>query len=410
MTTMSVALLAVVAVLLCLLFRLLNVGSQPQRPYLLCRDAKFLDAALKASPRLHEPYIPTRLWGFSGHVQTMLHSIVGRVRCPWPLGERCFLTQDDGATLTYDLYQPIEAHDTQGDYTLAVCPGICNSSESIYVRTFVHHAQRRGFRCAVLNHIGTLNSVPLTSPRIFTYGHTDDYALMLSHLMEQYPSTKLIAVGFSMGGNIVTKFVGERKKLHESLIGAISVCQGYNALRAMDYLLQWQNFRRFYLYVMTENMKRTIAHHRSILLSDDIKHRGQINEREVFSAATLPELDDAYTRRVCGFASVSDFYRWQSCETYMEDVSIPMVFINALDDPIVPEPLLEPVRTFAATNPATLYVEPAHGGHLGFYEGGLLYPNPVTWLDRTLVDLANAILAYSVVTGGGDDRMSSVMS
>lgn len=44
-----------------------------------------------------------------------------------------------------------------------------------------------------------------------------------------------------------------------------------------------------------------------------------------------------------------------------------------------------------ATHPNTLYVELSHGGHLGFYEGGLLYPNPITWLDRTLVSLVGSL-------------------
>lgn len=55
--------------------------------------------------------MPTRLWGFSGHMQTILHSIVGRVRCPWPLGERVYLTLADGSTLTFDLYQPLNEHE-----------------------------------------------------------------------------------------------------------------------------------------------------------------------------------------------------------------------------------------------------------------------------------------------------------
>lgn len=57
---------------------------------------------------LHYSYVPTRLWGFSGHMQTVLHSIIGRVKCPWPLGERVYLSLEDGSTLTYDLYQPIK--------------------------------------------------------------------------------------------------------------------------------------------------------------------------------------------------------------------------------------------------------------------------------------------------------------
>lgn len=51
-------------------------------------------------------YVPT-LWGYSGHLSTVFHSIVGRVKCPWPSGDRIFLTLDDNSTLTFDLYQPL---------------------------------------------------------------------------------------------------------------------------------------------------------------------------------------------------------------------------------------------------------------------------------------------------------------
>ena len=59
------------------------------------------------------------------------------------------------------------------DITLAICPGICNSSESIYIRRVVYHAQFQGFRVAVLNHVGALKNVVVTSPRIFNYGETN---------------------------------------------------------------------------------------------------------------------------------------------------------------------------------------------------------------------------------------------
>jgi len=59
---------------------------------------------------------------------------------------------------------------TVDDFTLAICPGIGNTSESVYIRTFVHYAQCHGYRCAVLNHVGALSSVKVTAPRVFTYG------------------------------------------------------------------------------------------------------------------------------------------------------------------------------------------------------------------------------------------------
>lgn len=117
------------------------------------------------------------------------------------------------------------------DITVAICPGIGNSSETVYIRTFVHYSQCHGYRCAVLNHIGALPTVPVTSSRIFTYGHTEDYAEMVTNLDKRYPTTKIISVGFSLGGNLVSKYLGEADKNHpKNVIGGISICQGYNAI------------------------------------------------------------------------------------------------------------------------------------------------------------------------------------
>ena len=59
-----------------------------------------------------------------------------------------------------------------GDITLAIAPGLCNSSKSGYIRRVVYHAQFSGYRVAVLNHVGALKCVPVTSPRIFHFGKT----------------------------------------------------------------------------------------------------------------------------------------------------------------------------------------------------------------------------------------------
>lgn len=390
---MSTALLAVFAVILCILFRVFNVNSQPQRPSIWCSDKDFLDIILKISSSiLHEPYIPTRLWGFSGHMQTILHSLIGRLHCCWPIGERVYLLLHDGTTLTYDVYQPAD-NSYEDDITVAICPGIANSSESVYIRTFVYWAQYHGYRCAVLNHVGVLKSVPVTSPRIFTYGNTNDYNEMMIALIDKYPNTKIICIGFSLGGNLITKYMGEADRDRpKQIIAAISVCQGYCALEGTKWMLNWQNFRRFYLYVMTENMKNIILKHRHVLLTEEVKSYHKLNEHEIISAATLPELDDAYTRKICNFETITDLYSWSSSINYLKNITSPMIFINAKDDPIVPEPLLEPIKSFVSQRPETLYLELAHGGHLGFYEGGLIYPNPVTWLDRALVTLMGSLV------------------
>lgn len=68
--------------------------------------------------------------------------------------------------------------------------------------------------------------------------------------------------------------------------------------RATKFLLNWHNFRRVYLYILTEAVKSIILKHRYMLLSDESKTRLSLSEPDIVSAATLPELDDAFTRLV----------------------------------------------------------------------------------------------------------------
>ncbi|KAK9500693.1 hypothetical protein O3M35_001911 [Rhynocoris fuscipes] len=392
---MTAALLAVIGILLWIILRVLNLTTQPQKPRIYCKDKEFLAHLIKWVPTLQIEYIPTRLWGFNGHLQTIVHSIIGRVKCPLPIGERVEVLLNDGSTLTYDVYQPLgNVGKLKGDITVIIVPGICNTSESVYVRTFVHYAQYHGYRCAVLNHIGALASVPLTSSRIFTYGHTDDLNEMILSVIRRYPSTKLICVGYSMGGNIVTKYLGEyQSKKSINIIGGVSICQGYDIIRGTKWLLQWQNFRRIYLYAMTEAMKAIILKHRNKLMSENAKLMYNICEKDVISAATLPELDEAYTRKVYNYKSLPEMYHRSSSINYLKGITDPMIFINTCDDPLIHESLLPPIREFASTHDKVAYIEVTHGGHLGFYEGGIFYPNTTTWLDNTLIELIESFSA-----------------
>lgn len=162
--------------------------------------------------------------------------------------------------------------------------------------------------------------------------------------------------------------------------------------RGTQRLLNWENFRRLYLYIMTENVKGIIRKHRHILLSEDIKKKHHINEWAISAASTLPDLDEAYTRRIHNFPSVADLYQWSSSLHYLTHIQKPMVFINAKDDPLIPESLLAPIKEHASKHRNTLYVEMAHGGHLGFFEGGYILPNPITWLDRATISIIGGIV------------------
>ena len=64
--------LVLVAICLCILFKILNVNNSPEKSMFYCSNQKFLEEFLKKAPELAEPYIPTRFWGYSGHLQTII--------------------------------------------------------------------------------------------------------------------------------------------------------------------------------------------------------------------------------------------------------------------------------------------------------------------------------------------------
>lgn len=85
-----------------------------------------------------------------------------------------------------------------------------------------------------------------------------------------------------------------------------------------------------------------------MLLSEDVKKKHGINESDISYALTLPDLDEAYTRRIHNFQTTNDLYQWSSSLNYLAKIRKPMVFINSKDDPLVPEILLEPIKEHAS--------------------------------------------------------------
>uniref|UniRef100_A0A672Z945 Abhydrolase domain containing 2 n=1 Tax=Sphaeramia orbicularis TaxID=375764 RepID=A0A672Z945_9TELE len=274
---------------------------------------------------------------------------------PHPSGIRKYLPMQDGATATFDLFEPLGDHRTGDDITMVICPGIGNHSEKHYIRTFVDHAQKDGYRCAVLNHLGALPNIELTSPRMFTYGCTWEFAAMVGYIKRTYPHTQLIVVGFSLGGNIVCKFLGENRVNQERVLCCVSVCQGYSALRAQETFLQWDQFRRFYNFLMADNMKKIILSHRHSLFSGSSVKVIDVDLSRLYTATSLMQIDEHIMRYVKKPVSLKEYYEKESC------VNVPLL-LNVLFFFFFP----------SAKKPNVIFALTLHGGHLGFFEWRLI--------------------------------------
>ncbi|WKX91923.1 hypothetical protein Q1695_010173 [Nippostrongylus brasiliensis] len=345
---------------------------------------------------LKEPYRPPSLWGRSGHVQTIIYGLLGHATLRRVFDRRAAVRLSDGSTVTFDVFEPINKHKSGLDLTLALTPGIANSSESNYIRTCVHYAQERGYRCAVLNHLGALADVKLTGNRIFSYGGTLELHAMMTQLFSDYPRSLFINIGFSMGANITSRFLAQASDEQRSriLIG-LSVCQGYSATTSAPMYHDWENGRRLYNYFITENMKRLLRRNYEQAVAPHVAS-GLVDEQRLWSATSIVALDENYNRRVSGFSSLESFYAWCDSLPHLPELQVPMIFLNAEDDPIVPRSLWEPVKELASRHEDMAFISTRYGGHLGFLEGGSFSPHSVTWLDRFIVVMADqAVKAYA---------------
>ncbi|XP_062856756.1 monoacylglycerol lipase ABHD2 isoform X2 [Trichomycterus rosablanca] len=383
--------LAAVASVLYIIVRCLNLTSPTAAPKIICRNTPLNYYLLKSCSILTKEYIPPLLWGKSGHFQTALYGKMGRIHSPHPHGTRVYLPMQDGATATFDLFEAVGDHPTSDDITMVICPGIGNHSETHYICTFVDYSQRQGYRCAVLNHLGALPNIELTSPRMFTYGCTWEFSAMVSYIKRTFPQTWLIVVGFSLGGNIVCKFLGENTANQDKVMCCVSVCQGYSALRAHETFQQWDQCRRIYNFFMADNMKKIILSHKKSLFETQSSKMNVTDLHRLHTATSLTQIDENIMRKFHGHGSLREYYEKESCVNYIHNVNVPLLMVNSLDDPLVHESLLTIPRTLAEQKENVIFVLTQHGGHLGFFEGAMLFPQPLTWIDKVIVSYANAI-------------------
>jgi len=364
-----------------------------QRPVIEAgSDQTFIDRVIGGSSVFTEKYVPTMLWGRSGHFQTVLHAAFGRIGTEDPLtsSQRVHLDAPDGSRVTYDLFEPEKSKlkSSSADMILVV-PGIGNHAETCYIRAYSHYMTRHGFRVAVYNHTGALQDEELKKPKIFSFGHTEDLALAVSHLLATERIKKVIGVGFSLGGNLLMKYLGERPERQDHFHLCVSVCQGYDALKAYELFLQWGGLRRAYNLGLCNNYKKVILSHKESLIKMGADN---INWDRISFSTSMHELDELFTKKIHGIADLQEYYWWSSSKNYIHNIRIPALAVNALDDPLVPEELLEAPRRLIKNNPRAMFVTMEYGGHLGFYEGGYVIPDSVSWIDRLLLGYISSAL------------------
>jgi predicted alpha/beta-fold hydrolase len=298
-------------------------------------------------------FSPSR-WLRNGHLMTITASLV-RVppRLPayrerWELADGDFLDVDrlDGATP--------EAP------AVLICHGLEGSSQAGYVLGVMEQAYSRGLAAVALN-FRSCSGEPNRLPRFYHSGETSDLGYAIDRLLSEQPGRCLGLVGFSLGGNVVAKYLGERGAAVPDGIRAAAVISVPFDLARCCAAIDGPDLAS---YVYRERFLRRL---RPKALAKARRFPGLIDEDRIRRARSLREFDDSVTAPLHGFAGAADYYARSSSGPLLPEVRRPLLVISAEDDPFVPGFTL-PLRALRENSYVTAQVSAA-GGHVGFLAG-----------------------------------------
>ena len=300
-------------------------------------------------------------WLKSAHLQTMFASLFRRR--PRLALRRERIELDDGDFLDLD-WGPR----TRGPVVL-VLHGLEGSSDSPYARGMLEIAHAYGWRGVVM-HFRGCSGEPNRLPRSYHSGDTRDLAQVVSHLRANGDAPALAGVGYSMGGNVLLKWLGERGA-GAPLAAAVAVSVPYTLSLTADRLTQ--GLSRVY-------QRRLIGDLRAKLHRKFSERASPIDLERAHSSRNFWEFDDRVTAPLHGFEDVHDYYTRSSSRQYLRNIAVPTLMLHAEDDPFMTPDVL-PSR--GELSPSVLLEISAHGGHVGFVHGSLPW-RPRYWLEERI--------------------------
>jgi len=234
--------------------------------------------------------------------------------------------------------------------------GLEGSSHSGYIYETIRQLATHGIRAAALNFRGC-SGEPNRAPRAYHSGETGDLAFVINWLVEKFPGAPLAAVGFSLGANMLLKYLGERGG-NTPLKAAVAISPPFDLGRGADLLAI--GFNQMYTRLFLRRLQGKVTDKAS-------EYRRLIDLPTVMATRTLREYDNAFVAPIYGFRDADDYYAQSSSGQYLAGIRTPTLIIRSKDDPFF-DPADIPYEVLNS-NPCLTPAITEKGGHVGFMEG-----------------------------------------
>ena len=291
----------------------------------------------------------------NAHLQTLWPFLFRRVpRVPFAV-ERW--TLPDGEQLAVRLSERRDGPAGPRPGVLAV-HGLESSSDAPYVRGMLARVYAAGWNGAAFD-FRSCGDRPSPTRVAYHAGKTDDLGAVVQGLRRRWPDAPLAVVGFSLGGNVVAKWLGEQGD-GAPVAAAVAVSTPFDlalCAAAADRPGFWSGFYR----------RRFVLSLRRKALAMARREPDRLDLRAVSGVRTFAEFDAMVTARLFGFADATDYWRRASAAPWLQAIRRPTLIISAEDDPLVPAACI-PHQAIRANPALTLWLT-RQGGHLGFLGG-----------------------------------------
>lgn len=322
-----------------------------------------------------EPAYRAPRWLPGGHLQTIYPYLFRRLpmlrleRIRWETADGDFVDVD---WLTGEAVQPL----------VVLFHGLEGCSRSHYARALLHALQARGWRGAVV-HFRGCSGTPNRLPRAYHSGDAEEVDWILRRMAATAQPAPLFAVGVSLGGNALLKWLAASGSDAATVLTAAAAVSAPMDLRAAGRLLG-RGFNRVYSWHFLRSLKRKS-------LDKLAAFPGLYDAHAVARARDLYTFDNLVTAPLHGFRDTDDYWTRASSKPDLKHIRLPTLIVHARNDPFLPGAHLPRADEVA---PAVTLEYCDQGGHAGFVSG--TFPGHLDWLPQRLL----AFLAAAGSRGG----------
>ena len=300
-------------------------------------------------------------WLRNRHAQTIWPSLF-RIRPGLALRrERLELSDGDFVDLDWTV--------DNGGPVVVLLHGLEGNDHSHYARSLLKHLSQLGMQAVMLYFRGCSGEVNRL-PRAYHSGDTGDVAEVIVQLKQRFPERPLHAIGISLGGNVLLKWLGETAQANP-LKSAIAISVPFDLANAAAQLNRPESriYQRHLVNKMLASLKLRLA---AMPLP--------IDTQQATSCKTIRDYDEWVTAPLHGFQGASDYYQKSSSRPFLATIHVPTLILHARDDPFMTHAAIPQAHELSKTTKLELS---DHGGHVGFISGPIPF-RPRYWLEQRI--------------------------